>query len=73
MIMDALNINFGFLLAQIIIPITLIVLPLLSLVDLARKKLGGTPLALWVLIICAIPLLGPLAYWIVKPTSESRA
>jgi hypothetical protein len=56
MTMDALNINFGFLLAQIIIPITLIVLPLLSLLDLARKKLGGTP----------------LAYWIVKPTVESR-
>ena len=73
MTMDALNINFGFLLAQIIIPITLIVLPLLSLLDLARKKLGGTPLALWVLIIRAIPLLGPLAYWIVKPTVESRA
>ena len=71
--MDALNINFGFLLAQIIIPIALIVLPLLSLVDLAKKKLSGTPLALWVLIICAIPLLGPLAYWIVKPAAESRA
>jgi hypothetical protein len=71
--MDALNINFGFLLAQIIIPIALIGLPLLALLDLAKKKLSGTALALWVLIICAIPLLGPLAYWIVRPTVESRA
>ena len=70
--MDALGINAGLLLSQAILPILLIGLPVLALIDLAKKKLNGTPLALWVLILCAIPLLGPLAYWIVKPTAESR-
>jgi hypothetical protein len=50
----------------------LIALPILSLIDLARKNLSGMPLAIWVLVICAIPLLGCLAYWIIKPTAESR-
>ena len=71
--MDALGINAGLLLSQMIIPLLLIGLPVLALIDLSRKKLSGTPLALWVLVICAIPLLGSIAYWIVKPIPESRA
>lgn len=69
--METLGINFGFLLVQLI-PILLIVLPIIALIDLSRKKLSGMPLALWVLIICAIPFLGALAYWIVKPTAEAK-
>lgn len=71
--MDALGINFGMLLMQSIIPIILFVFPMISLIDLARKKLTGIPLALWVLVICAIPILGASAYWIIKPTAESKA
>lgn len=70
--MEALGINFGMLLAQSIIPIILFVLPLISLIDLSRKHLMGTTLALWVLIICAVPILGACAYWIIKPTAESK-
>jgi hypothetical protein len=67
--MEALGINFG--LIEFIILIVLFGLPIISLVDLAKKKLFGIPLALWVMIICAIPLLGPLAYWIIKPTAQT--
>lgn len=70
--MEALGVGFGFLLAQLIIPVLLIGLPIISLVDLTKKKLSGTPLALWVLIICAVPILGSLSYWIIKPTAENR-
>lgn len=70
--MEPLGINVGLLLIQSIIPIVLIGFPIISLIDLGKKKIGGTTLALWVLIICAIPLLGPLAYWIIKPTVESN-
>jgi hypothetical protein len=69
--MDAMGINFGFLIVQLI-PVILIVLPIISLIDLSKKKLSGMPLALWVLIICAIPFLGALAYWIVKPTADAK-
>jgi hypothetical protein len=70
--MEPLGINMGLLFIQLLISMVLIALPIISLIDLARKNLSGTPLAIWVLIICAVPILGSLAYWIVKPTAESR-
>jgi hypothetical protein len=72
MTMEALGINFGLLLVQSIIPIVWFVFTGICLFDLGRKKLTGTPLALWVLIICAIPILGGLAYCIIRPSAESR-
>jgi len=70
--MDALGINFGLLLEQVFFVILLIGLPVISLIDLGRNRLSGTPLAIWVLVICAVPVIGSLAYWIIKPTAESR-
>lgn len=71
--MDALGINFGFGLIELITVGLMVGLPVISLIDLARKKLTGTPLALWVLIICAVPVLGAVAYWIVRPTAEGNS
>ena len=68
--MEPLGINTGLLFIQLAIGTVLIGLPIISLIDLAKKRLSGTPLAVWVLIICAIPLLGSLAYWIIKPATE---
>jgi hypothetical protein len=70
--MDELGINTGLLLVQLIPAIGLIGFPIISLIDLKKKKLSGTTLAIWVLIICAIPLIGSLAYWIIKPSSETK-
>jgi len=70
--MDALGINGWLLLIQLIPIILFIGLPIIALIDLAKKKMSGTPLAVWVLIICAVPLLGALAYWIIKPTAENK-
>ncbi len=70
--MDALGINGWLLLIQLIPIILFIGLPIIALVDLAKKKMSGTPLAVWVLVICAVPLLGALAYWIIKPTAEIK-
>jgi hypothetical protein len=70
--MEPLGINVGFLFIQAIFVILFIGLPIVTLIDLAKKKMNGIPLALWVLIICMVPLLGALAYWIIKPTSESK-
>lgn len=70
--MDALGINIGMLIEQAFFVTLLIGLPIISLVDLAKKKPGGTPLAVWVLVICAVPLLGSLAYWIVRPGLEVK-
>lgn len=70
--MEAIGINVGFLFVQLISVVLLIGLPIVSLIDLSKKRLSGTPLAIWALIICVVPLLGALAYWIVKPTAETR-
>ena len=70
--MEPLGMNPGLLLIEMLPVILLIGLPIISLIDLAKKKLSGSPLAIWVLIICPIPYLGSLAYWIVKPTAETR-
>jgi len=68
--MEPLGINFWLLFIQLI-PIILIVgLPIISLLDLRKKNLSGTTLGLWVLIICAIPLIGSIAYWVIKPSAE---
>ena len=70
--MESFGINFGLGLTELILVVLIIGLPIISLIDLARKKLTGTTLAIWALIICVVPLLGSFAYWIIRPTAESR-
>jgi hypothetical protein len=70
--MESLGINTGLLLIQLIPVILLIGLPVISLLDLRKKNLSGVPLGIWVLIICAIPVIGSLAYWIIKPSAEIK-
>jgi Phospholipase_D-nuclease N-terminal len=69
--MEPLGINTGLLLVQMV-PVLLVIVPIITLIDLAKKKMSGTPLAVWVLIICAVPLLGVLAYWIIKPVPKDE-
>jgi hypothetical protein len=68
--MDALGINFGFLIVQLLAVLLWLGLPVTTLLHLRNQKLNGVPLVLWVLLICAIPVLGALAYWIVRPSAE---
>lgn len=70
--METLGINANILMVQLIPLMILIGLPIISLFDLRKKNLSGVTLAVWVLIVCAIPLIGSLAYWIVKPSAEKK-
>ena len=70
--MEALGINGGLLLIQIVSVSVTIGLPISSLIDLSRKKMTGLPLAIWAFTICIVPVIGPLAYWIIKPTAEVK-
>ena len=70
--MESLGINTGLLLVQLIPVLLMLGFPIISLVDLRKKKLSGTTLGIWVLIICVIPIIGSLAYWIIKPSSETK-
>ena len=71
--MEPLGINGGLLLIQLIFTMLFVGLPVITLISLARKHLTGMPLAVWVLAICVVPVIGPLAYWIVKPAAEGTA
>ena len=70
--MESLGINVGFLAIQLLFVLLWLGLPVISLFHLRNRKLTGTPLVMWVLIICAIPVLGAVAYWIIKPSAESQ-
>ena len=70
--MDSLGINTGLLFVQILPIILFIGMPVISLLDLRKKNLSGTTLGIWVLVICAVPIIGSLAYWIIKPTAEIK-
>jgi hypothetical protein len=58
---------------EILVVTLLIGLPIISLIDLARRKLSGVTLAIWAVFICVVPLMGSVAYWIVRPSGESKA
>lgn len=64
---------FSFGLVEVVLVSLTIGLPVISLIDLGRKKLTGTPLAIWALLICAVPVIGSVAYWIIRPTPEGNA
>ena len=70
--MESLGINLGLLLVQIVFAFGWIGFSIFSLFSLRSKNLHGTTLAVWALAICAVPVLGALAYWIVRPSVESK-
>ena len=69
--MEELGINTNFLLIQLSAIAALLVLPVASLFDAVRKNLNGPSLIVWVLLICMIPVIGSLAYWIVRPKGNN--
>lgn len=71
--MESLGITPGLGIVELLVVIVLIGLPIISLIDLARKKLPAIPLAIWAVLICVVPIMGSIAYWIIRPTAESQA
>ena len=47
-----------------------IVLTLVTLFQLKDRPLSATAKVLWVIVICCIPLLGAIAFFIVQPAGE---
>jgi hypothetical protein len=74
--MDMLGINFGLLVTQLVSFLLIGGYPILSLIALfalRRNHLTGTNQVLWALLIVAIPFLGALAFFIVKPTENTQS
>lgn len=70
--MEPLGINTGLLIVQLLPIVLFIGMPVISLFDLRKKNLNGLTLGIWVLVICVIPIIGALAYWIVRPSAEIK-
>ena len=68
--MQPMGFNIG--LSEVLLVILLIGLPVISLIDLAKKKLSAIPLAIWAFLICIVPILGSVAYWIIRPRAEIK-
>jgi len=74
--MEILGINLGLLITQLVSFLIIGGYPILSLIALfalRRNRLTGTNQAIWALLIIAIPLLGALAFFIVKPTENAQS
>jgi hypothetical protein len=71
--MEAIGFSTGTFITQVIVIMLLFALPVLSLIDLARRKLTGIPLAIWAVFIVVVPVMGSIAYWIIRPTAEIKA
>ena len=52
---------------EMILVLVIVVLPVWALLKLRSRQLEGLALVLWVIAIIAIPLFGPLAFFIVSP------
>lgn len=68
--MNYFELNFGYVLVQIfnlIVRLGWIGLTIFCLLKQKQQNLTPTVKAIWVLIIVAIPLIGSIAYLIVKP------
>jgi hypothetical protein len=68
--MESVGINLGYLLVQLINLVLLVGWPLLTLLglfQLRRRELPQTALAIWVVIVLFVPIVGALAFWIVRP------
>lgn len=67
--MDTLE-NFIYLVVttfNFMLVVTWLVLVFVALVKLRATNLSPTPKAVWAALICALPILGALAFFVVRP------
>jgi len=70
--MEMSGINWGYLILQILIIGAYPFLSLIALFALRRSRITGIIQVLWALLIVAIPVLGALAFFIVKPVENNQ-
>jgi uncharacterized membrane protein YhaH (DUF805 family) len=72
-VMDALGINWCYLIIQLLFILVWPLLSLVALFSLRRSRLTGINRVLWALLIVAVPVLGALAYLIVKTDMSNHS
>lgn len=70
--MEMLGINWSYLIIQMLIFGSWPFLSLIALLALRRSRITGTTQVLWAILIVAVPVLGALAFFIVKPIEDNQ-
>lgn len=55
---------------QLLVLLAWIVCMFIALFGLRRQKISDAARALWALLIVAVPVMGAVAFWIVKPQAD---
>jgi hypothetical protein len=67
--------RIGFMLLQLLnclIPIIWLGLSITALLMLKKRSLGETATVLWAILICILPVLGAIAFWIISPKGNEQ-
>ena len=65
--MQTLGMNWGILIINLLMVGSWPFFSIIALLALRRSRITGTSQALWALLVIAIPILGALAFFLVKP------
>lgn len=63
-------VNVLFQSINLLLVVAWVILTLVALFQLKGKSLPVTATVLWVMVICCIPLLGAIAFFIIQPAGE---
>lgn len=69
--MNMLNINWGYIIVQLLIFGTWPFFSLIGLFALRRSRITGINQFLWASLIVVVPVLGALAFLILRPAADS--
>ena len=67
--------RIGFLFMQLLnclIPLIWLGLSIAALLMLKKRSLGETATVLWAILICVLPILGAVAFWIISPKGQEQ-
>jgi hypothetical protein len=61
-----------FMALNCLIPVIWLTLSAIVLFDLRKKSMGETARVLWTILVVCMPILGAIAYWIVRPGGSEQ-
>lgn len=70
--METLGMNWGIFIINFLIVGSWPFFSIIALLALRRSHITGTSQALWALLVVAIPILGALAFFLVKPGEKNQ-
>jgi len=70
--METVGINWGVLIINMLVFGSWPFFSIIALLGLRRRRITGTSQVLWALLVVAIPIMGALAFFIVRPSENDQ-